>query len=85
MQEHAEYWQDQMAKGRVLAFGLVGDPAGAYGIAIVEVEDENAVLILTGGDPAIRSGRGFKYEVHPMPFGAVHPMTKDIPPSPLLG
>lgn len=73
MQEHAVHWRGWMEKGRVVAFGLVGDPAGAYGIGIVEVETESEVQALTANDPTILSGRGFRFEIQPMPLGAVHP------------
>jgi uncharacterized protein len=73
MQEHAVYWRDWMVKGRVVTFGLVADPAGAYGIAVLEVDDEAAVRSLTANDPTIRSGRGFRFDVYPMPLGAAHP------------
>ena len=73
MQEHALYWRDWMEKGRVVTFGLVADPGGAYGIAVVEVDDDAEVRSLTGNDLTIRSGRGFRFDVHPMPRGAVHP------------
>lgn len=73
MQEHAAYWKGWMDKGRVIAFGLVADPAGPYGMAIVEVENDADVHRLTAGDPVIQAGRGFKYDIQPMPRGAVHP------------
>lgn len=73
MQEHAVYGRDWMAKGRVVTFGLVADPAGAYGIAVVEVDDDAEVHGLTANDPTIRSGRGFRFDVYPMPRGAAHP------------
>jgi hypothetical protein len=73
MQDHAVYWHARMAEQKVAAFGLVGDPAGAFGIGIVEVSDEQEVRSLTAGDPAILSGAGFSYSVHLMPMGAVHP------------
>jgi hypothetical protein len=72
MQEHAAYWRDWMARGRVVTFGVVADPAGVFGIGVVEVADEAEVRHLTDGDPVIGSGRGFSYDVYPMPFGAVH-------------
>lgn len=77
MQQHAAYWKGWMDKGRVVAFGLVADPAGPYGMGIVEVEDEAEVRRLTAGDPVIEAGRGFSYDVHPMPRGAVHPQARD--------
>jgi len=73
MQLHAAYWRGLMDQGQVVAFGVVGDPAGAYGIGIVEVDGDVAVQGFTENDPVIRANRGFRYEVHVMPRGAVHP------------
>jgi len=73
MQEHAGYWRGLMDQGQVVAFGLVGDPAGAFGIGIVEVDGDAAVQAVTDNDPVIRANQGFRYEVHVMPRGAVHP------------
>jgi hypothetical protein len=73
MAHHAEYWRGWMGRGHVVAFGVVADPAGVYGVGIVEVEDELQVHRLTANDPTILSGQGFRFEVHPMPRGAVHP------------
>ena len=73
MQQHAVYWREWMARGRVITFGVVADPAGVFGVGIVEVEDESEVRDLTDNDPTIRAGQGFRFDVHPMPFGAVHP------------
>jgi hypothetical protein len=72
MGEHAAYWQDGLGRGKVVTFGFVADPAGGYGIGVVDVDDEAEVRRFTDGDPTIRSGRGFRFEVHPMPFGAAH-------------
>ncbi len=38
MIEHFSYWSVLTEQGRVLAFGPVGDPGGAYGIGIVLAE-----------------------------------------------
>ena len=73
MQEHAAYWRRLMAKGQVVVFGVVGDAAGAFGMGIVEVDADATVQSFTANDPVILSGRGFRYEVHLMPRGAVHP------------
>ena len=72
MQEHAAYWQDWMGRGHVVTFGLVADPAGAFGIAVVEVNEEAEVLSLTRNDPTVVSGQGFRFEIYPMPVGAAH-------------
>jgi uncharacterized protein len=71
MQEHAAYWNEWLGKGHVVAFGVVGDPAGVYGVGIVEFDADEEVRAFTAGDPTIRSGAGFSYEIHPMPFGVV--------------
>src|SRR2546422_339841 len=52
---------------------VVGDAAGAFGMGIVEVDADATVQSFTANDPVILSGRGFRYEVHLMPRGAVHP------------
>ena len=62
-----------MAQGHVVAFGVVGDPAGVYGVGIVEFEDEEAVRAFTSNDPTILANRGFRWELLPMPFGVVYP------------
>lgn len=74
MMRHALYWQDLIARGvlRVFALGLVMDPAGAFGIAVMEREDESAVRALTDRDPAIAAGIGMHYEIHLMPRGVMH-------------
>lgn len=73
MQQHGLYWRGWMERGCVVAFGPVADPRGGYGIGILEVEDDGEVERFTANDPVILAGRGFAYEVHPMPRGAVHP------------
>ncbi|HEU4562806.1 MAG TPA: YciI family protein [Longimicrobium sp.] len=71
MQEHGAYWREWLAKGHVIAFGLVGDPRRAFGIGIVEFDNEEEARAFTDGDPTIESGQGFAFEVLPMPFGVV--------------
>ena len=72
MQKHAVYWKSWMAKGCVIAFGFVGDPGGAYGVGIVAFPDDAAARSFTDSDPVIAANAGFRYEVLPMPLGAVH-------------
>ena len=71
MQEHGAYWREWLARGHVVAFGVVGDPAGVFGVGIVEFEGEAEVHAFTGKDPTILAGQGFRFEVFPMPFGVV--------------
>jgi uncharacterized protein len=67
MQEHAGYLTGLAGQGRVLVAGPVLDPAGAWGMAVIDVPDAEAASQLTANDPIIRSGQGFRYEIHPMP------------------
>ena len=72
MGRHAVYWKGLINGGAaVCALGLVLDPAGAFGVGIIGVESEAEIRELTANDPAIKSGHGFRYEVHPMPGGVM--------------
>jgi uncharacterized protein len=67
MQRHVAYWTKLAEKGVALLFGPVADPAGSYGIGVVEVEDEQHIADLTANDPVTASGRQFKHEAFVMP------------------
>ncbi len=73
MEEHVAYWTRQLEAGRVVVFGPVADPKGAWGLGVVRAPDLDAVRALEEEDPAIRSGRGFRYEILPMPQAVVAP------------
>jgi uncharacterized protein len=66
MQQHVAYWTGLADRGIALVFGPVADPAGSYGIGVVEIEEEQ-VADLTANDPVTTSGRRFKHEVYAMP------------------
>ncbi len=66
MTAHGAYWREQLAAGTVVVFGPVMDPAGPWGLGVVRAADEDAVTAFERGDPAIQSGRGFRYERLPM-------------------
>ena len=70
MGEHAAYWQSLVERGSVVVFGAVTDPAGVWGVGVVEAEDEAAVRTLVADDPVRRRGAGFSYDVLAMP-GAI--------------
>lgn len=72
MQQHAAYWRECMARNKVVVFGLVADPSGAFGVVILEVADHAEAARLTANDPAVRAGHGLRYEIHPMPMEAIH-------------
>jgi uncharacterized protein len=75
LEEHAGYWSRLMAQGRVIGFGPVADPRGAYGIALLRLDDGTDPSTLALDDPAIKANAGFTWEIHPMPQ-VVHP---DLP------
>lgn len=65
MGEHAEYWQRIFGDGRVVVYGPVGDPAGSWGLAVVEADTEDAVRAIGADDPAVKSGM-CTFDVFPM-------------------
>jgi uncharacterized protein len=73
MRAHREYWTPRVETGVVVAMGPVADPAGGYGVAIVEAASEIALDAMLAADPVISAGRGFAYESCPMLTIAVRP------------
>jgi hypothetical protein len=73
MGEHAIYWRKLLADGYAVAFGPVADPNGAWGAAVVELDDPDRIAGFTANDPAILSERGFRYEVLPMLSAVTRP------------
>jgi uncharacterized protein len=67
MQEHVAYWTTLAEKGVALLFGPVFDPAGSYGIGVVEVEKEEDLKVLTADDPVAKSDGQFRHEAYAMP------------------
>ncbi len=51
MRRHREYWMPRVEIGVVIAMGPVADPAGAYGVAIVEAASRSRARF----DAAVRS------------------------------
>jgi hypothetical protein len=75
MQEHFAYWRGLLADTRAVVYGPVMDPSGPYGMAVLEVEDEDSARKVGINDPAIKSGAGFSFQVHAMPDTRVRPPT----------
>lgn len=67
MQQHGAYLRGFSEKHWLVAFGPVADPQGFFGVAIWEVPEGTDVAALLAEDPTIKSGLGFRYELHPMP------------------
>jgi hypothetical protein len=73
MRAHREYWTPRVEAGVVVAMGPVADPAGGYGVAIIEAASVSALETLLASDPVITAKRGFSYENCLMPTIAVRP------------
>lgn len=56
MQEHIAYWNEWMKKGVVLVYGPVFDPNGAYGMGVLQVEDESIIEEIKKNDPSVIAG-----------------------------
>ena len=67
MQEHAAYLRTFAQKRWAVAFGPVADPKGAFGVGLWELPDDADLTAICAADPVVKSGRGFRYEIHPMP------------------
>jgi uncharacterized protein YndB with AHSA1/START domain len=66
MRQHVAYWTEHLNRGKAIIFGPVADPKGSWGLGVLRVAGEDQVRAVEAGDPAIRSGKGFRYEVLPM-------------------
>ena len=74
MAAHSQYWRPYVEVGRVVAIGVVADPAGAWGVAIIEAESREEVEALQARDPVVLSGRDFAYQTFLMPVAAMRPV-----------
>jgi uncharacterized protein YciI len=79
MGQHVAYWQGLMGEGRVVIFGPVSSPSGAWGLGVVEAKDEQELHEIAASDPSITSGL-CTYEVGTMGM-AVVPARLRRPPS----
>jgi hypothetical protein len=73
MEQHAVYWRGLMERGLVAVLGLVGDPKGAYGIAVLTLDDDGDPHALTADDPVIKAQAGLWYDIFPMPRAVARP------------
>ena len=63
MQQHVAYWAPYVQDGTVIVLGPVMDPKGGYGIAVINVNNEEELNAIIEKDPA--NGLN-SYEVYPM-------------------
>lgn len=65
MKQHAAYLEEEFLAGKVLLYGPVLAPEGAFGIAILEVENEAEAREFGEKDPSVVAGMN-RFEIAPM-------------------
>ncbi|MEJ2871768.1 YciI family protein [Actinomycetospora sp. OC33-EN08] len=65
MGEHATYWYGLVERGTAVLFGPVADPAGFWGLAVVETGSDDEAARIRDADPAVAHGVCHG-EMHPM-------------------
>jgi uncharacterized protein YciI len=69
MREHVRYTKESFDAGKILIYGPVMAPGGAFGMAVFEVADEAEVRAVLENDPTVLAGLN-RFEIHPMRVGA---------------
>jgi uncharacterized protein len=69
MTQHAAYARDFFDAGAVLAYGPVLDPEGAFGIALLEMEDVAEAERFAPNDPSVQAGMN-RFTIVPMRIAA---------------
>ena len=65
MARHALYCQEHFAAHRVLVYGPVMAATGAFGLAVLEVDNEAEAREFGENDPSVREGLN-RFEIYPM-------------------
>jgi len=69
MDEHARYFDEQFAAGRLLLCGPVMAAGGAFGLAVLEVDTEEEARQFGERDPSVKAGLN-RFELSPMHVAA---------------
>lgn len=65
MDQHSAYFDKQFKAGKLLLYGPVMAPGGAFGLAVLEVSDEAEARQFGADDPSVRAGLN-RFELYPM-------------------
>jgi uncharacterized protein YciI len=65
MKKHSDYFDEQFRAGKLLLYGLVLAQEGAFGIGILEVENEAEAREFGENDPSVLAGLN-RFEIAPM-------------------
>jgi len=69
MDKHGAYFQEKFAAGKLLLYGPVLAPQGAFGLGVLEVRDEGEARQFGENDPSVRAGLN-RFEFYPMQVAA---------------
>jgi uncharacterized protein YciI len=69
MMEHVRYTREAFDAGKILIYGPVIASAGAFGVAVLEMEDAAEVQKFGDEDPSVKAGMN-TFESCPMKIGA---------------
>jgi hypothetical protein len=56
MNSHAAHWRPYLERGDMVVFGPVLTDDDSYGLAVVDTDDERALLEFAAQDPVVTSG-----------------------------
>jgi uncharacterized protein YciI len=56
MDRHAGHWRPYLERGEMVVFGPILTDEDSYGLAVVETDDEQALLEFASQDPVVTSG-----------------------------
>ena len=56
MKSHMGYWAELFQNKKVIVYGPVFDPEGVYGMAVIEVDNEEEANAVKNNDPAVTAG-----------------------------
>ena len=77
MQQHVVYTHEKFAAGKVLIFGPVMAPTGAFGMAVFEAANEAEVRGILENDPTVKAGLN-KFEIHAMRVGVAQGFSPEV-------
>lgn len=64
MARHIQYWKGKLDEGTAVAFGPVLEPAGVWGLAVIEVATQAEAEQIRDFDPVVTTGLGTA-QIHP--------------------
>lgn len=63
---HVAYCGELLHAGKALVFGPVADPAGIWGLGVLQLPDDADPQEIVANDPVTKANAGFTYQVMPM-------------------